>query len=561
MAINYELINKGGISLGTNFELLGEKPLDSRLVVPSLNGLTHLIAEKAAYAGMIVYVTSEDKHYQVNADGSYRQFGLTTEELNNIITDATTAAMEFKGATSSLPASGEKGDMYKVTAEFEVENIQNAQQTGGFTAKVGDSIVCNGIDPEYELPTWFLIPTGDDIEDTWRPIDGVDNDATISFCNDDSGIISAETQSSGIIKYHHAEFADPKLLAENEQTRTYITSVETDGHGHITGYKTATENVEDTNTTYNFECQVSDTDHSGVYFNVKASDSEIVQTVCLDAYTRNTTDNKLATKLDAGDWTNVDNVIALIKEETNSSAELSLSNLTIYDGSYFSSAKVKPGAIELLEAGDTYTHYNIGGIYYAREVPDPNETFEAYLSLPQKSGTLALQADVDAKLDANGWVITEGTEGTSLINSNGGQIDLLTSDGDTLYIYSTGIVINSDTSLSADSLTLYSTSDKCSTSYKKDKVVLTDHENHQSYDVAFPKASGTIALTSDLTDYHKDYQSGTIVDINHNNTTDPSFITGITIQNGHVTGATVQNLKEVLQNIIVVLDGGTLKIG
>ena len=26
MAINYELLNKGGISLGTNFELLSEKP-------------------------------------------------------------------------------------------------------------------------------------------------------------------------------------------------------------------------------------------------------------------------------------------------------------------------------------------------------------------------------------------------------------------------------------------------------------------------------------------------------------------------------------------------------
>ena len=74
--------------------------------------------------------------------------------LKTLIGEQTTAAMEFKGATSSLPEAPAKGDMYKVTASFEV---------AGETAKVGDSIVYNGEE-------WFLIPSGDDIEDTWRPI-------------------------------------------------------------------------------------------------------------------------------------------------------------------------------------------------------------------------------------------------------------------------------------------------------------------------------------------------------------------------------------------------------
>jgi len=60
---------------------------------------------------------------------------------------------------------------------------------------------------------------------------------------------------------------------------------------------------------------------------------------------------------------------------------------------------------------------------------------------------------------------------------------------------------------------------------------------------------------------HKDYQTGTVKDAIHDSATDPSFVTGITIENGHVTGATVQNLKEVLKGMTIVLDGGTLKIG
>ena len=60
---------------------------------------------------------------------------------------------------------------------------------------------------------------------------------------------------------------------------------------------------------------------------------------------------------------------------------------------------------------------------------------------------------------------------------------------------------------------------------------------------------------------HKDYQTGTVKDATHDSATDPSFVTGITIENGHVTGATVQNLKEVLKGMMIVLDGGTLKIG
>ena len=58
---------------------------------------------------------------------------------------------------------------------------------------------------------------------------------------------------------------------------------------------------------------------------------------------------------------------------------------------------------------------------------------------------------------------------------------------------------------------------------------------------------------------HKDYQTGTVKDAAHDSATDPSFVTGISIENGHVTGATVRNLAEVLGAMEFILDGGTAK--
>ena len=55
---------------------------------------------------------------------------------------------------------------------------------------------------------------------------------------------------------------------------------------------------------------------------------------------------------------------------------------------------------------------------------------------------------------------------------------------------------------------------------------------------------------------HKDYQTGTVKDAAHDSATDPSFVTGISIENGHVTGATVRNLAEVLAAMEFIFDGG-----
>lgn len=74
------------------------------------------------------------------------------------------------------------------------------------------------------------------------------------------------------------------------------------------------------------------------------------------------------------------------------------------------------------------------------------------------------------------------------------------------------------------------------------------------------KTNNDIAISAEngiVTVSHKDYQTGTVKDAAHDSATDPSFVTGISIENGHVTGATVRNLAEVLGAMEFILDGGT----
>ena len=242
MAIENTYLLGKNITLGCGFDLQAKAPLDSRQTVPAFAGLQALIDGNAAYEGMIVYDEETKKTYQaqlVDDVLSFREFGINEAELKDLIASETTAAMEFKGAATALPENPAKGDMYKVTATFKV---------GDEDVKVGDSIV-------YDGEQWFIIPSGDDIEDTWRPVTGVDNDSTLTFAAGDK--LEKTVAADGTITYKHVAIDAPVNMNsdEDEATRTYITQLIADNHGHIIGFKTATENGEDTNTTYTFEGQ------------------------------------------------------------------------------------------------------------------------------------------------------------------------------------------------------------------------------------------------------------------------------------------------------------------
>ena len=186
-------------------------------------------------------------------------------------------------------------------SEYVLYAITSTPEGDGFVSEVSGNVI-NG----YPLQTgdtaiwhngaWEVISSGDDLNDTWRPVTDVRNDATLTFLAGDK--LDVAVASNGNITYKHEAIDAPTdVTAEgDEQTRTYITAVETDGFGHITGYKTATENVEDTNTTYEFEGQSDEA--TSVYFQVTSSEEgATAEVIYLDAYSKNEADNKFVEKV------------------------------------------------------------------------------------------------------------------------------------------------------------------------------------------------------------------------------------------------------------------------
>ena len=167
-----------------------------------------------------------------NSDNEFT-VSIIESALIDLIGKQTVAAMEFKGATSSLPANPTKGDMYKVSGSFTV---------AGETAKVGDSIV-------YDGTQWYLIPSGDDIEDTWRQVivdgknlGGTGDGKTLKFV--DGAHIEAELAADGeSVSFNHAKSTIDNKAA-TKAARTYVDSVTVDEFGHVTGVTVSSETIE-----------------------------------------------------------------------------------------------------------------------------------------------------------------------------------------------------------------------------------------------------------------------------------------------------------------------------
>ena len=177
---------------GTNATAVAGERTDntfvSNVVIDKFGHVAKVETKNAFFADndTITKVESADKYIKVETaqpqfmadEENIFKVSLVESELKALIGAETTAAMEFKGATASLPTGTlNKGDMYKVTASFEVTEAQDAQGVG-FTTQIGDSIV-------YEGAKWYWIPSGDDIEDTWRPVVvnelAVGSDATLEI--------------------------------------------------------------------------------------------------------------------------------------------------------------------------------------------------------------------------------------------------------------------------------------------------------------------------------------------------------------------------------------------
>lgn len=171
-----------------------------------------------------------------------------TQDITDAVNAVATAAMEFKGAVTALPTGDlRKGDTYKVAGAFTVPVAGDAEGKG-FSAKVGDTIV-------YDGSKWYLIPSGDDIEDTWRPVTDVDNDATLSFAAGEK--LDVNVAATGAITYSHEAIAAPTGTATT--SRKYINGITTDGYGHITGFTTHQETDQDLSNFKTKQTAVSET--------------------------------------------------------------------------------------------------------------------------------------------------------------------------------------------------------------------------------------------------------------------------------------------------------------
>ena len=222
--------------------------------------------------GYIVTTTSTKNQVQATQVGIHTQ-GNSTSTMSSTdsevptnkavlqaIQNATVPTMEFKGTTYSLPLTSEEGDMYKLVLPDPEDpqhattiTIPIAQSADGTekTAKNGDTIIADA------TGKWWLVPSGDDIEDTWRAIkikdilgnvtnwkgSGLDT-GDLGF--EDTDYISIDHQGDYIKILHNQttrEDTTPSPSTTPTQisdggTFDVITGVTSNNWGHITGATT-----------------------------------------------------------------------------------------------------------------------------------------------------------------------------------------------------------------------------------------------------------------------------------------------------------------------------------
>lgn len=216
----------GGITIGAaGFEVASPNPVDSRFRVKNQEGLAEITS---LYEGLISYVESNKTYYQYT-NGAWKALSINSaEELEALIKAQiaieTTGAMEFKGATATLPESPSKGDMWKVAGSDISITID------GVAAKTGDTIIYNG-------EAWVLIPSGDDIEDTWRPIIAAGNtletNETLELIAGDNVSITEEAGKVTISSSYEDTHYESKLVVGNEATDSANENVVENGNVHL----------------------------------------------------------------------------------------------------------------------------------------------------------------------------------------------------------------------------------------------------------------------------------------------------------------------------------------
>lgn len=254
------LKNKSGVSLGT-------------VTVPD-NNTTYTFAEGTTNKAFSVTPSGGSAQtVPIHGLGSASEKNFTTSVTSgsaDLVTSGAVASaistaidnlpepMIFKGTLgtngtiTSLPtaSSSNEGWTYKVIT---------AGTYASQAAKVGDMFVSAKIGSAYQ---WVYVPSGDDVEDTWRNIKvngteklgtGISSGA-VDFVDGDFINI---TYANNKITVSHADTSSQASVSNSG--RTYIQSITLDGAGHVTKLTSATETVVNTDRYVNSASFADDT--------------------------------------------------------------------------------------------------------------------------------------------------------------------------------------------------------------------------------------------------------------------------------------------------------------
>lgn len=183
-----------------------------------------------------------DTYNKAHIDALHNAVDEAIEELGKSMEFMGTLASNGTGTVRALPVATDNtiGHVYKVSF---------ADTYNSKACKVGDMFIC---DPDK---VWRYIPSGDDIEDTWRPVwvngSSVADNRAINFLpaptsGDETAGVAIEIGRSEIdltettnILIRHGDTSD--VLDLTPASRQYVTGLDFDDYGHVVGYTVGTE--------------------------------------------------------------------------------------------------------------------------------------------------------------------------------------------------------------------------------------------------------------------------------------------------------------------------------
>ncbi len=179
-----------------------------------------------------------------NNDGLATSYDVKTY-IDSQILNTLDSEVTFKGVTSTKPASADNGDMWKTSAAITFTAAED-QEGNGFTTKSGDTIIAKVTGSGASTnTTWYLIPSADDVEDTWRPVYVQSTQYLDSSISSGSLVFGSSTGNPVRIQSITPTQGDPNLtvwfqhaLLDDPATNSPWTSqgavkIKTDSWGHV----------------------------------------------------------------------------------------------------------------------------------------------------------------------------------------------------------------------------------------------------------------------------------------------------------------------------------------